>query len=134
MSNHVHIIWQPLFGFTPSIIQASFMKHTSKQLKASLENTDKAALESCKVNKYERIYQLWKREPLSVELRTAAVFAQKLDYIHYNPVAAGLCAAPEAYYYSPARFYRDGIDDLNMLVAAGRRPGGGVGDREMFYI
>jgi REP element-mobilizing transposase RayT len=33
-SNHVHIIWQPLFGFTPSNIQASFMKHTSKQLKA----------------------------------------------------------------------------------------------------
>ncbi len=32
MSNHIHLIWQPINGFTPSNIQASFMKHTSKQL------------------------------------------------------------------------------------------------------
>jgi len=36
MSNHLHSIWQPLFGFTPSDIQASFMKYTAHQLKASL--------------------------------------------------------------------------------------------------
>ena len=26
MSNHIHLIWQPLFSFNPSDIQASFMK------------------------------------------------------------------------------------------------------------
>lgn len=26
MANHIHLIWQPLFCFTPSAIQASFMK------------------------------------------------------------------------------------------------------------
>ncbi|MFS8081862.1 MAG: hypothetical protein ACMG51_00310 [Ginsengibacter sp.] len=26
MSNHIHLIWQPLFGFKRSDIQASFMK------------------------------------------------------------------------------------------------------------
>jgi len=26
MTNHIHLIWQPLFGFTPSEIQSSFMK------------------------------------------------------------------------------------------------------------
>jgi REP element-mobilizing transposase RayT len=29
MSNHIHFIWQPLFGHTPSSIQASFMKYTA---------------------------------------------------------------------------------------------------------
>ena len=33
MGNHIHLIWQPLFGFTPSDIQASFMKYTGQQLK-----------------------------------------------------------------------------------------------------
>jgi len=30
---------------------------------------------------------------------------QKLDYIHSNPVAAGLCLYPEDYRYSSASFY-----------------------------
>lgn len=33
MSNHIHLIWQPLAGFTPSDIQASFMKYTAQELK-----------------------------------------------------------------------------------------------------
>ncbi len=115
MSNHIHLIWQPLFGFTPSTIQASFMKHTSKQLKNRLFENDKKALEAHRVNKHDRTYQIWKREPLSVELRSAAVFAQKLEYIHYNPVTAGISVYPEDYYYSSAGFYNNGIDAFKML-------------------
>jgi putative transposase len=32
-------------------------------------------------------------------------FNQKLDYIHLNPVVAGLCQYPEDYKYSSASFY-----------------------------
>lgn len=28
MSNHIRLVWQPMFGFTPSAIQSSFMKFT----------------------------------------------------------------------------------------------------------
>lgn len=35
MSNHIHIIWQSLTGFTSSSVQASFMKYTTRQLKRS---------------------------------------------------------------------------------------------------
>ena len=103
-------------GFTLSDIQASFMKFTAQQLKRSLTNNDFAMLEELKVNKYDRAYQIWKREPLSVELRTHKVFIQKLDYIHNNPVRAGLCINPEDYYYSSARFYYEGIDVFKMLT------------------
>lgn len=68
------------------------------------------------VNKYDRTYQLWKREPQSVELKTHAVFIQKLGYIHYNPVRAGMCVNPEDYHYSSARFYYDGTDHFKMLT------------------
>lgn len=116
MSNHLHLIWQPLFGFTPLTIQASFMKYTGQQLKRSLTENNVRMLDDFKVNKYDREYQIWKREPLSIELRTPGVFNQKLDYIHYNPVRAELCTHPEEYYYSSARFYHDGTDSFGMLT------------------
>ncbi len=116
MSNHIHVIWQPMFGFTPSGIQASFMKYTAQQLKGSLNKRDEAFLNEFKVNKYDRDYQMWKRDPLSIELRTSEVFNQKLEYIHYNPVKAGLCNYPEEYYYSSANFYHNGVDIFGMLT------------------
>ena len=116
MSNHIHLIWQPMYGQTPSSIQSSFMKHTSKQLKASLMKNDEKTLEKHRVDKYDRLYQIWKREPLSIELRTPAVFEQKLSYIHNNPVVAGLCIFAEEYHYSSARFYHDGVDAFKMLT------------------
>jgi len=116
MSNHIHLIWQPLDGFTPSDIQASFMKYTGQQLKRSLIKNDTEALASFKVNKYDREYQIWKREPLSIELISGDLFKQKLEYLHYNPVKAGLCEKPEDYYYSSARFYFDGLDSFRMLT------------------
>jgi putative transposase len=116
MSNHIHLIWQPLFGFTPTDIQSSFMKYTAQQLKRSLIENNMEALASFKVNKYDREYQFWKRDSLGFELISPAVFEQKLNYIHYNPVKAGLCINPEDYYYSSARFYNDGIDNFGMLT------------------
>ena len=115
MRNHIHLIWQPLSGFTSSYITASFMKFTAQQLKRSLIKNDLEALSIFKVNKYDRDYQIWKREPLSIELIYEDLFKQKLEYIHYNPVKAGLCEVPEDYYFSSAKFYEDGIDRFGML-------------------
>lgn len=73
-------------------------------------------LSSLKVNKHDREYQIWKREPLSIELLNETMFIQKLDYIHYNPVRAGLCELPEDYHYSSARFYLNGSNSFHMLT------------------
>ena len=80
MSNHIHLIWQSLHGHSPSSVQSSFMKNTARQMKALLMKNEERALLDYKVDKYDRKYQIWKREPLSVELRTATVFDQKLSY------------------------------------------------------
>ena len=57
------------------------MKYTAQQLKRLLLKNDKEGLESFKVNKYDREYQIWKREPLSIELISEELFKQKLKYI-----------------------------------------------------
>ena len=34
-----------------------------------------------------------------------------MEYIHNNPVTAGICSYPEQYKYSSAKFYETGEDD-----------------------
>ncbi|RYY69511.1 MAG: transposase [Chitinophagaceae bacterium] len=116
MSNHIHLIWQPLPGHTLSSIQLSFMKFTAQQIKFALAKDNPALLEQCKVNKTDREYQIWKRKPLSIELSSDKVFLQKLEYIHYNPVKAGICKYPEEYHFSSALFYENGVDSFKMLT------------------
>ena len=68
MDSHIHLIWQPLPGYSLSAIQLSFMKFTAQQTKFALLIDNPALLEQCKVNKTDREYHIWKRKPLSIEL------------------------------------------------------------------
>jgi REP element-mobilizing transposase RayT len=116
MSNHIHLIWQPLGDFTPDKIQHSLMSFTANQIKNDLQENHPQVLSHFKVEAKDRDYQFWERNSLSIDLFSEAVFIQKLDYIHWNPVKAGLCRLPEEYYYSSAKFYECGVDDFGMLT------------------
>ena len=74
MSNHIHLIWQIQPVSTPTSVQLSFMKFTAQQIKFSLIKNDPELLEKFKVNLFDRKYQFWKREPLSIQLFTPKVF------------------------------------------------------------
>jgi putative transposase len=116
MSNHIHLIWQVLPPFTKAQVQLSFMKYTAQQIKFDLQKTNRPLLEEFKVKAKDRVYQIWKRNSLSIDLFSPAVFHQKVTYIHDNPVKAQLCLQPEKYYYSSARFHQSGIDDIGFLT------------------
>jgi REP element-mobilizing transposase RayT len=116
MENHIHLIWQMVNENKRDEVQHSFLSYTAKQLKKALEKDDSEFLEEFRVDAKDRIYQIWERNALSIDLFTPAVFDQKLDYIHYNPVKAGLCNFPEEYGFSSARFYYDGTDLFNFIV------------------
>ncbi len=109
MDNHLHLIWQPLPKQTLQSIQHSFLKYTAQEMKLYLQRSNPQYLQEFKVNAKDREYQFWERNSLSVELRSPDVFIQKLNYIHQNPVKAGLCILPEQYYYSSASFYLSGM-------------------------
>lgn len=59
-------------------------------------------------------FQLWQHSNHPIEIRTRPMFFQKLDYMHYNPVKAGIVQNPEDYLLSSARdFYgKKGLIDL----------------------
>jgi putative transposase len=116
MSNHIHLIWQMRASIDPQAVQRDFLKYTAQKIKADLTKNHPAVLESFRVNAKDRTYQFWERNPLSIELRTHSVFLQKLEYIHQNPVRAGLSRFPEEYKYSSALFYHTGIDNWGFLT------------------
>ena len=105
MDNHIHLIWQMQPNIKPADVQRDFLKYTAQKIKADLQKNHPEILVQLKVNSKDRKYQLWKRNSLSIELISDKGYQQKLDYIHYNPVHAGLCNLPEEYRYSSASFY-----------------------------
>ena len=116
MSNHIHLIWQPILEYTPDKIQHSLMSFTAHKFKKDLQQNHPEVLSKFKVNAPDREYQFWERNALGIDLFNEEVFIQKLEYIHRNPLKAGLCTMPDAYYYSSAKFYERGLDDFEMLT------------------
>lgn len=105
MSNHLHLIWQILGDHTRNDVQRDFLKYTGQQILKILRNEHSPLRQELLVLSKDRKYQVWERNSLSVSLRSPQVFKQKLEYIHFNPVKAGLCQYPEDYKYSSAKFY-----------------------------
>ena len=118
MPNHIHLIWQIQDGFKRDNIQMRFLKFTAQQMKFKLQKENPLLLEQFRVNAADRNYQFWERNPLSVDLWSEAVFDQKLDYIHYNPVQEKwrLAEFPEEYRYSSARYYLTGHDEFALIT------------------
>ena len=116
MDNHIHLIWQMMEGIKPQAVQRDFMKYTAQKIKQDLIKNHPAVLSHFKVDAKDREYQFWERNALSVELNTLEMLKQKLEYIHYNPVLAGLCNLPEEYKYSTARLYETGVNDWSFVT------------------
>jgi putative transposase len=105
MSNHFHVIWQMLGDHKRDDVQRDFLKYTGQQILKLLRKEQSPMLQELIVNARDRKYQVWERNSLSIPLWAAEVFEQKLEYIHNNPVKAGLCQYAEEYKYSSAKFY-----------------------------
>jgi len=116
MINHIHLIWQMCADIDPKDVQRDFLKFTAQKIKADLKRNNPDFLEEFRVDAKDREYQFWKRNPLGIELRNHNVFLQKLNYLHENPVRAGICKYPEDYKYSSAYFYETGIDNWGFLT------------------
>jgi len=115
LSNHMHLIWQMREGNKREDVQRDFLKYTAQTIRFDLQKNHPKVLPYFEVNLKDRKYQFWKRNPISIDLFSHSVFMQKLEYIHWNPVKAGLCELPEDYEYSSASFYEKGITRFGFL-------------------
>ncbi len=105
MDNHIHLVWHIVHPNIPAQIQGNFLKFTARAFINDLRVTNPDFLQEFYAGKKDRTYQIWKREPLSIDIWSESVLKQKLEYIHSNPVRAGICDCPEDYKYSSASMY-----------------------------
>ena len=118
MNNHFHLIWQIKGDHKRDEVQRDFLKYTSQQILKVMRNEKSPLMDELLVNAKDRKYQVWERNTLSVSLWSPKVLDQKLDYIHNNPVKAGLCKYAEEYKYSSAKFYFGGESEWSFLLHA----------------
>ncbi|HEX4003397.1 MAG TPA: transposase [Candidatus Acidoferrales bacterium] len=88
MPDHVHLLLAP----APTTLPALMNDWKRKSAFAILRRRGARA-------------PLWQARYFDFILRRASDFGKKIEYIHKNPVAAGLVAKPEDWLWSSAAFY-----------------------------
>jgi putative transposase len=113
MSSHIHIIIGSQ-GDKLEDIMRDMKKHTSIALMAAIKNHPQESRKEWmlwmmeragKKNSQNLSFQLWQQDNHPIELFDYKIFTQKLDYIHNNPVVAGIVERPEDYLYNSAKDY-----------------------------
>ncbi len=116
MDNHIHLIWSPTKLYSLKHTQLSFMKFTAQKIKRDLEMNHPKVLAEFWVELKDRAYQFWQRNPLCVDLYDNEIIIEKLNYIHNNPIKAGLCKEGTDYKFSSAKFYKESGDEFGFLT------------------
>ena len=61
-------------------------------------------------------HSVWQHHPDSLEIFGEDTFRQKAEYIHMNPVRAGLVASPLEYRFSSSRLWAGRVEDEPLLT------------------
>jgi putative transposase len=112
MSNHMHAIVSCEHQDLSDVIR-DFKKFTSKKIIAAIQKIDESRKEwllrkfeyAGRRNSNNQLFQFWQQDYHAVELSSKKMWEQRTEYIHTNPVKAGLVDHPEEYVYGSARSY-----------------------------
>ena len=116
MSNHVHLIASARDKNLSDILR-DLKKHTStKIIKAIAEHGGESRKEwmlplfrqAGASNSRNTTNQFWQQDNHPIECYSQEFTKQKVDYVHDNPVSAGIVSRPEDYNYSSAIDYCGG--------------------------
>jgi putative transposase len=117
MTNHLHLIASARDGFKLSNILRDMKEHIAKEVIRLIEEEPESRRENFleifkeegKNDKRISKYKFWQPSNHAIELEPFRpdMIDQKLNYIHYNPVEAGIVQYPEEYLFSSARDYAD---------------------------
>jgi REP element-mobilizing transposase RayT len=123
MSNHIHLLARSRNGDLSGVIR-DFKNFTSKKFLATLETTIESRREWMQmVFKYhgrfknKQTFQIWTHENHAETIFSQKFIEQKINYIHNNPVRAGIVTKPEEYLYSSARNYAELESPIEIIRA-----------------
>jgi len=116
MTNHVHLIFRSIKGIKPELLLGDIKRFTSRFIVKAIQENPKESRkefllvhfkEAAKKSSNVKNYQFWRHDNKPIELWSNKLIFEKLNYIHYNPVEAGLVYRPVDYKYSSAIDYAD---------------------------
>jgi putative transposase len=105
MISHIHFIIYFQKQGVLSEYMRDFKKYTSLQLHTHLAAKHPEIARKLVYNYRSQRFKFWQSNYDDLCLYTRKICEIKLDYIHNNPIEAGLVTIPEAYKYSSASFY-----------------------------
>ena len=119
MSNHIHLIIQSEDGKLSDLIR-DFKKFTANSILTKIKDEPESRrewiLERCKLatknHSRNKNYQFWQYGNHAEEIFSSTFMWSKLDYVHMNPVRAGLVQKASHYIYSSASNY---VNDQGIL-------------------
>jgi putative transposase len=116
MHDHLHLIIWPYGAATVGEIMRDFKEFTAKRIVRQAEVEDiqtwLAAFRRAGEETGRAQHKVWQDSFWDENIYTARFLRQKLNYIHRNPVRAGLVENPADYPYSSFRNYELGQDWL----------------------
>ena len=115
MTNHIHLIIQSDKGELSDLIR-DFKKFTATQILELLQNGPESRKEwilkrfhkATLSHNRNKNFQVWQLGNHAEEIYTEKFLWSKLDYIHLNPVRAGIVSRASDYLYSSASNYING--------------------------
>ena len=114
MTNHVHLIAQARGDLALSNILSDFKKFTAKAILNEIREHPQESRREWMLHRFafrgrtnfgQRENQFWQGGNHPIELYSLPFIAQKLEYIHQNPVKAGWVREAKHYSYSSAATY-----------------------------
>jgi len=122
MPNHLHLIVSAKENTNLSAIIRDFKKFTSKKLIKTISEINESRdwllnkfQFAAKIHSKTKEFKVWQDGFHPIHLESNRFIDQKLDYIHQNPVTAGLVTVPEYYNYSSAINYCGGFGLLEVV-------------------
>jgi REP element-mobilizing transposase RayT len=111
MSNHIHLLVQSETGDLSGFVR-DFKNYTGRKILDEIENSTESRKDWIKMVfayhgklKPKQTNQVWTHENHAEEIYNPKFILQKINYIHENPVRAGIVEKAEDYLYSSARNY-----------------------------
>jgi REP element-mobilizing transposase RayT len=121
MSNHIHLLIRSERGRLSDTIR-EFKSYTAKKILEAIDTEAESRRDwmlnlfefSAKQHKRNERYQVWTHENHAEIVYGSQFIQSKVNYIHENPVRAGIVEKAEDYLYSSARNYAglDGVLDV----------------------
>ena len=126
MTNHIHLIIQSETGELSDLLR-DFKKFTAHEILDLVQNSPESRREwilerlhrATFSHKRNKNYQVWQSGNHAEEIYTDKFLWSKLDYIHLNPVRAGIVNRASDYIYSSASNYVNATGVLNQITLAG---------------